>query len=41
MNVEDQAKTKAEELKGQAKKGLGRVTDEERLQPWGRPTRPR
>ena len=36
MGVDDKAKNKAEELKGQAKEGLGRATDDDELQVEGR-----
>ena len=32
MGVDDKAKNKAQELKGQAKEGLGRATDDDELQ---------
>jgi uncharacterized protein YjbJ (UPF0337 family) len=32
MGVDDKAKNKAEELKGQAKEGIGRATDDDELQ---------
>ena len=32
MGADDKAKNKAEELKGQAKEGLGRATDDDELQ---------
>ena len=32
MGVDDKAKNKTEELKGQAKEGLGRATDDDELQ---------
>jgi len=35
MGVDDKAQNKAEELKGQAKEGLGRATDDEELQAEG------
>jgi uncharacterized protein YjbJ (UPF0337 family) len=35
MGVDDKAQNKAEELKGQAKEGLGRATDDEDLQAEG------
>ena len=36
MGVDDKAKNKTEELKGQAKEGLGRATDDDELQVEGR-----
>ena len=35
VGVDDKAKNKAEELKGQAKEGLGQATDDEKLQAEG------
>jgi uncharacterized protein YjbJ (UPF0337 family) len=35
MGVDDKAQNKAEDLKGQAKEGLGRATDDEELQAEG------
>ena len=32
MGVDDKAKNKAQEVKGQAKEGLGRATDDDELQ---------
>jgi uncharacterized protein YjbJ (UPF0337 family) len=36
MGTDDKARNKAEELKGQAKEGLGRATDDEELEAEGR-----
>jgi len=36
MGTDDKARNKAEELKGQAKEGLGRATDDEDLEAEGR-----
>jgi uncharacterized protein YjbJ (UPF0337 family) len=36
MGTDDKAKNKAQELKGQAKEGLGRATDDEELEAEGR-----
>ncbi|HET6750009.1 MAG TPA: CsbD family protein [Actinomycetes bacterium] len=35
MGTDDKARNKAQELKGQAKEGLGRATDDEQLQAEG------
>jgi len=35
MGADDKAKNKAEELKGQAKEGLGRATDDQELEAEG------
>jgi uncharacterized protein YjbJ (UPF0337 family) len=36
MGVDDKAKNKAQEVKGQAKEGLGRATDDQELETEGR-----
>jgi uncharacterized protein YjbJ (UPF0337 family) len=36
MGVDDKAKNKAQEVKGQAKEGLGRATDDQELEAEGR-----
>jgi uncharacterized protein YjbJ (UPF0337 family) len=36
MGTDDKARNKAEELKGKAKEGLGRTTDDEELEAEGR-----
>jgi uncharacterized protein YjbJ (UPF0337 family) len=36
VGVDDKAKNKVEELKGQAKEGLGRATDDQELETEGR-----
>ena len=35
MGVDDKAKSKAQEVKGQAKEGLGRATDDQELEAEG------
>jgi uncharacterized protein YjbJ (UPF0337 family) len=36
MGTDDKARNKAEELKGKAKEGIGRATDDEELEAQGR-----
>ena len=36
MGVDDKAKNKTQEVKGQAKEGLGRATDDQELEAEGR-----